>query len=48
MKLVKTPALQKEMADDRFEEALAIREILTPEQRMKLSQPIEQVTIGVS
>jgi periplasmic protein CpxP/Spy len=35
-------ALQKDLADDRFEGTLAIREILTPEQRMKLHQLMEQ------
>jgi periplasmic protein CpxP/Spy len=35
-------ALQKDLADDRFESTLAIREILTPEQRMKLYQIMEQ------
>jgi periplasmic protein CpxP/Spy len=35
-------ALQKDLADDRFESTLAIREILTPEQRMKLHQLMEQ------
>jgi periplasmic protein CpxP/Spy len=35
-------ALQKDLADDRFENTLAIREILTPEQRMKLYQLMEQ------
>jgi periplasmic protein CpxP/Spy len=34
--------LQKDLADDRFESTLAIREILTPEQRMKLYQLMEQ------
>jgi periplasmic protein CpxP/Spy len=35
-------ALQQDLADERFEGTLAIREILTPEQRMKLYQLMEQ------
>jgi periplasmic protein CpxP/Spy len=35
-------SLQREIADTNFEQTLAIREILTPEQRVKLQQIIEQ------
>jgi periplasmic protein CpxP/Spy len=35
-------SLQREIADTNFEHTLAIREILTPEQRVKLQQLIEQ------
>jgi periplasmic protein CpxP/Spy len=35
-------SLQREIADTNFEQTLAIREILTPEQRIKLQQIIEQ------
>ena len=35
-------SLQREIADANFEQTLAIREILTPEQRVKLQQIIEQ------
>jgi periplasmic protein CpxP/Spy len=35
-------SLQREIADTNFENTLAIREILTPEQRVKLQQVIEQ------
>jgi periplasmic protein CpxP/Spy len=35
-------SLQREIADSNFEQTLAIREILTPEQRVKLQQIIEQ------
>ncbi len=35
-------ALQREIADANFENTLAIREILTPEQRVKLQQIMEQ------
>ena len=35
-------SLQREIADTNFENTLAIREILTPEQRVKLQQIIEQ------
>lgn len=34
--------LQREIADTNFEHTLAIREILTPEQRVKLQQVMEQ------
>ncbi len=34
--------LQREIADTNFEQTLAIRELLTPEQRVKLQQIIEQ------
>jgi periplasmic protein CpxP/Spy len=34
--------LQREIADTNFENTLAIREILTPEQRIKLQQILEQ------
>jgi periplasmic protein CpxP/Spy len=34
--------LQREIADTNFEHTLAIREILTPEQRIKLQQIVEQ------
>jgi periplasmic protein CpxP/Spy len=34
--------LQREIADTNFEHTLAIREILTPEQRVKLQQIVEQ------
>lgn len=34
--------LQREIADTNFEHTLAIREILTPEQRIKLQQIMEQ------
>ncbi len=35
-------SLQKEVADSNFENTLAIREILTPEQRVKLQQLLQQ------
>ncbi|WP_309735518.1 Spy/CpxP family protein refolding chaperone [Chamaesiphon sp. OTE_75_metabat_556] len=35
-------SLQREIADTNFENTLAIREILTPEQRVKLQQVLEQ------
>jgi periplasmic protein CpxP/Spy len=35
-------SLQREIADTKFEQTLAIREILTPEQRVKLQQIMEQ------
>jgi periplasmic protein CpxP/Spy len=35
-------SLQREIADSNFEQTLAIREILTPEQRVKLQQIMEQ------
>lgn len=35
-------SLQREIADTNFERTLAIREILTPEQRVKLQQIMEQ------
>jgi periplasmic protein CpxP/Spy len=35
-------SLQREIADTNFEQTLAIREILTPEQRVKLQQVMEQ------
>jgi periplasmic protein CpxP/Spy len=35
-------SLQQEVADSNFENTLAIREILTPEQRVKLQQLIQQ------
>jgi periplasmic protein CpxP/Spy len=35
-------SLQREIADTNFENTLAIREILTPEQRIKLQQIVEQ------
>jgi periplasmic protein CpxP/Spy len=35
-------SLQREIADTNFEQTLAIREILTPEQRVKLQQIMEQ------
>jgi periplasmic protein CpxP/Spy len=35
-------SLQREIADTNFEHTLAIREILTPEQRVKLQQIMEQ------
>ncbi len=35
-------SLQRQVADTNFENTLAIREILTPEQRVKLQQLIEQ------
>ncbi len=35
-------SLQREIADTNFENTLAIREILTPEQRVKLQQIMEQ------
>jgi periplasmic protein CpxP/Spy len=35
-------SLQREIADTNFENTLAIREILTPEQRVRLQQIIEQ------
>jgi periplasmic protein CpxP/Spy len=35
-------SLQREIADTNFENTLAIREILTPEQRVKLQQIVEQ------
>lgn len=35
-------SLQREIADTNFEQTLAIREILTPEQRVKLQQLMEQ------
>jgi periplasmic protein CpxP/Spy len=35
-------SLQREIADTNFEQTLAIREILTPEQRVKLQKIIEQ------
>ncbi len=35
-------SLQREIADTNFEQTLAIRDILTPEQRVKLQQIIEQ------
>lgn len=35
-------SLQREIADSNFENSLAIREILTPEQRVKLQQILEQ------
>ena len=35
-------SLQREIADTNFENTLAIREILTPEQRVKLQQILEQ------
>lgn len=34
--------LQREIADANFEHTLAIRELLTPEQRVKLQQIVEQ------
>jgi periplasmic protein CpxP/Spy len=42
LKRQQVQALQKDLADDKFEGTLAIREILTPEQRMKLHQLMEQ------
>jgi periplasmic protein CpxP/Spy len=35
-------SLQREIADTNFEKTLAIREILTPEQRVKLQQIVER------
>jgi periplasmic protein CpxP/Spy len=35
-------SLQREIADTNFEHTLAIREMLTPEQRVKLQQIMEQ------
>lgn len=41
-KLQQVQSLQHEIADNKFEQILEIREILTPEQRVKLQQIMEQ------